>query len=83
MGPFKANALDAVAETAGGKMNITDTDRYCKKCGADWLGQEIPEKDRESFGNHTNFSRRISMYDRDLDRTVAYKCPDCGDISLR
>lgn len=24
------------------------------------------------------FKREIAIYDRDRDRTVAYRCPDCG-----
>ncbi len=24
------------------------------------------------------FDRKIAIYDRDRDRTVAYRCPDCG-----
>lgn len=52
-------------------------DDKCPHCGADFKGAEIPEKDRPMFGNHTHFSRRISIYDMDKDRTTHYQCPDC------
>lgn len=64
-------------------MKQTDPDRYCKACGADWLDKPIPLEDREFFGGSTHFSRRISLYDRNFDRTTAYKCPDCGDVKKR
>lgn len=50
----------------------------CPKCWSDWIGASIPEKDREAFGGKTNFIRLIAIYDRGLDRTVGFRCPDCG-----
>ena len=50
----------------------------CPNCNVDLTGDPIPEKDRHLFGNATHFERQIGLYDRDLDMTVAYKCPDCG-----
>lgn len=50
----------------------------CPLCGADLTGPPIPEKDREAFGGKTHFSRRISVYDRNLDRPTHHCCPDCG-----
>lgn len=54
---------------------MTDT---CPLCHADLTGEPIPEASREHYGQHTHFSRRISIYDRSRDRTVAWQCPDCG-----
>ncbi len=51
---------------------------HCPKCNADLRGEPIPEKDREMFGGHTHFLKVISIYNRDRDRTVKWKCPDCG-----
>lgn len=55
----------------------------CPKCGASWVGEPIPENQRELFGGKTHFSRRINVYDRGKDRTVALRCPDCGDQVAR
>lgn len=51
---------------------------YCPHCGVSFEGEPIPEQDRESFGGQTHFSRVIGLYDVGVDRTVAWKCPDCG-----
>jgi predicted Zn-ribbon and HTH transcriptional regulator len=51
----------------------------CPKCNSDWTDGLIPEKDRHLFGNKKNFSRLISIYDHDRDRTVAFECPDCKE----
>jgi predicted RNA-binding Zn-ribbon protein involved in translation (DUF1610 family) len=48
----------------------------CPKCGASWIGEPIPEKDRATYGA-THFGRVIGEYDDEADRTVAWKCPDC------
>lgn len=61
-------------------MKEDDKYRHCAKCGSDWLGTPIPEEHREHYGESTHFSRRIALYSRDEDRTVGYKCPDCGDV---
>lgn len=58
---------------------MPETTEVCSKCGADWDGGEIPENIREHYSPPYRWSRRISVYDRDRDRTVAYRCPDCGD----
>ena len=59
---------------------MTDT---CPSCHADLKGEKIPEKYREHYGSATHFSRSIALYDRDLDMTVNYKCPDCGHVWSR
>lgn len=58
-------------------MSLRHNKERCRFCGANLQGEPIPVKDREAYGA-THFSRIISIYDRALDRTVAYKCPDCG-----
>lgn len=57
-------------------------DEKCRHCGAALLGNPIPEEARHSYGA-THFSRKISVYDTELDRTVAYRCPDCKGEWLR
>lgn len=59
----------------------TNTDT-CPHCKADLQGAPIPEEyiqkgyyDPET----THYSRRIGVYDLNTDRTVAWRCPDCGD----
>lgn len=50
----------------------------CPHCKADLRDKLIPDDAREYFGNATHYSRRISIYDRERDRTVGWRCPDCG-----
>jgi DNA-directed RNA polymerase subunit RPC12/RpoP len=60
----------------------------CSHCGADLRGPTIPNDYRYMHGNLTiceygcggepHYSRLISIYDRQLDRTIAWQCPDCG-----
>ncbi len=50
----------------------------CPACGASLVGDPIPEDAREHHGGATHYRREIGIYDRSLDRTVAYRCPDCG-----
>lgn len=50
----------------------------CPKCQASLQGEPIPLAQQEAYGGVTHFDRRIAVYDRDLDRTMAWKCPDCG-----
>lgn len=53
-------------------MNYDKGDQ-CPLCKVE-LGDSWRERDgRLIFG-----SRRIGIYDRDQDRTVAWKCPDCN-----
>jgi hypothetical protein len=51
--------------------------KNCPKCGVDFQGDEIPEKDREHFGNHTHFSRVIGVEIQGTDRLCYWHCPDC------
>lgn len=50
----------------------------CPHCKADLRSDYIPAEQRELFGNNAHYSRRISIYDRERDRTVGWRCPDCG-----
>lgn len=59
-------------------MSDADNKYVCPKNGCDLKGPEIPEKYREYHGGATHYSELISLYDRDRDRTTAYKCPKCG-----
>lgn len=51
--------------------------RKCPECGANWVSKPIPKEYRENYSPPYFFSRVIGFYDRDLDRTVCYVCPDC------
>ncbi len=50
----------------------------CPKCEASWQGKPIPEDQQDLYGGTKWFSRVIGLYDRKTDRTVAWRCPDCG-----
>jgi len=52
----------------------------CPNCKVDLTGGPIPQQyiDAGHYGNHTHYSRRIGIYDRGRDRTVAWVCPDCN-----
>ena len=50
-------------------MREIDTSKECPDCHADLGDRSV------RFPNGT---RRISVYDRERDCTVAYLCPDCG-----
>lgn len=52
----------------------------CPGCGASWIGDPIPDSARKSYGDATHFQRRIAVYSREQDMTVAWKCPDCGRV---
>ena len=62
-------------------IEIKDSERitadWCPKCGADWTGPPIPPEHLDNYGGATHYSRVIAIYDRELDRTVAWECPDC------
>jgi rubrerythrin len=73
---------------------MTNEHGYCPNCNADLDGGSIwetfyqltgseEEADRkaEMYGANREkgrWGRTIALYDRDKDRTVAWKCPDCG-----
>ena len=47
-------------------------------CHANLQGDEIPEDAREHYGGKTHYRRTIAIYNAQEDRTVAWRCPDCG-----
>lgn len=49
----------------------------CPHCGANLVGDEIPEKYREHFGGATHGSRLIAHVDPIRDRCIEWECPDC------
>jgi len=69
---------------------------YCPNCNADldagsiWEtfyqltgSEEEADRKAEMYGANREkgrWGRTIALYDRDKDRTVAWKCPDCGHI---
>ena len=57
---------------------VTPLTRRCPKCKADLRGPAIPKMWRNVYGKKTHFSRLVSIYDANLDRRVAWACPDCG-----
>lgn len=62
---------------------LTGSSKTCPFCGVSLLGAEIPEQSREHYGGQTHFSRVIGVYSQERDRTVAWRCPDCGKESER
>ena len=73
---------------------MTNEHGYCPNCNADLDGDSIWEHFFKQTGSETDadriadhyaatrekgkFGRVIALYDRDKDRTVGWKCPDCG-----
>jgi hypothetical protein len=69
---------------------------YCPNCNADLDGDSIWEHFFKETGDEREatkiadmygatrekgkFGRQIGLYDRDKDRTVAWKCPDCEHV---
>jgi len=54
----------------------------CDKCGVSFDGGPIPD-DVNHFYSSDRWNRAIGIYDLDQDRTVSYKCPDCGSIQVK
>ncbi|TVY06912.1 hypothetical protein [Paenibacillus cremeus] len=49
----------------------------CPHCGADLIGDPIPEEKRRHANSPYFIKRRIGLYDLKLDRTTHWQCPDC------
>lgn len=49
----------------------------CPICGSNWVGETIPEDQRENFGGRTNFSRLHAITVQGTDEIDHYQCPDC------
>lgn len=58
-------------------MKLRMNDERCPACGASLRGSPIPVNQQESYGA-SHFSRKIGIYSVESDRTVAWRCPDCG-----
>ncbi|GAB6989534.1 hypothetical protein [Paenibacillus pini] len=59
-------------------MNKRGTEiEYCPHCNANLRGDSIPDDIVHNYSG-THWSRKIGLYDKSRDRTVAYECPDCG-----
>ncbi|MFD1445778.1 hypothetical protein [Oceanobacillus profundus] len=56
---------------------LTNNKENCPYCNADLQGEPILNEDQEWYGA-THFTRKIGMYDLEKDRTIKWKCPDCG-----
>lgn len=50
----------------------------CPHCKVSLLGDSIPEDIKEHYSG-AYWKREIGIYCWDRDRTVSYKCPDCGE----
>ena len=72
-----AAAKEAI-EIARGETEAASYFRPCPHCGANLDGGPIPEKDREWYSPPYRWAREIGIYDMSRDRTIAWKCPDCG-----
>jgi hypothetical protein len=57
---------------------LTAASTECPHCEAVLIAGKIPEKHQQAYGGREYFSRTISIYSQEKDRTVAYRCPDCG-----
>lgn len=55
-----------------------DTPYQCPNCKADLTAGAIPEAIKEHYGGKVSFTRCISIYDIELDKTTSWECPDCG-----
>lgn len=54
----------------------------CPQCGSSWIGEEIPEENREDYGGRTHFRRVIGVEywygsPERYDGISEYRCPDC------
>lgn len=51
----------------------------CPNCGVDLNGEPIAPEDRHHYSwKQAHYSRKIAVYDWQLDRMVGWECPDCG-----
>lgn len=51
----------------------------CPHCKTNLLAEPIPKDDLKHYGGSKYFKREIAFYDREQDRTVYHKCPDCKE----
>ena len=57
---------------------VTSKTERCPQCNADWKDKPIPEQYWEHYSAPYWYMRQIAIYDRDVDATVEYMCPDCN-----
>ena len=57
---------------------MSEYPKTCPHCKVDLTGEPIQEQYLQWYAGATHSSRVISIYDRAKDRTVKWKCPDCG-----
>lgn len=57
---------------------MEDIETTCEKCGASFVGPEIPLEIRHLFGGHTHWDRKIAIVDQIKDCYTHLECPDCG-----
>jgi predicted RNA-binding Zn-ribbon protein involved in translation (DUF1610 family) len=65
----------------------------CSACGSNLRGPIIEPSHREMYGGYVecrhgcgsepHYSRLMGIYDMERDRTVAWRCPDCGHEEAR
>lgn len=54
------------------------TPMSCPSCRENLTGDTIPEEWRAAYGGASNYTQAIGIYDRGVDRTIAWQCPVCG-----
>lgn len=60
-------------------MNKNETPiEYCPHCNANLRGDPIPKNIAHHYLG-THWQRKVGIYDYELDKTVAWQCPDCGE----
>ena len=69
-------AQELSKEAQESEKAFNDPTGECPNCNASWQAEPIPEKYRHHYEG-THYSRRIGIYDDELDCTVAIQCPDC------
>jgi DNA-directed RNA polymerase subunit RPC12/RpoP len=57
---------------------LTFESEKCPYCKSNLIAGEIPEKDKYLYGGGKYFYRTIAISSLELDRTIAFRCPDCG-----
>jgi len=59
-------------------MKIAVLDKTnCPQCGANLIGNLIPEDMKHEYGNATHFTRLNGLYDPKAKRIKAWECPEC------
>ena len=71
-------ALKGVVDKKDPPSKEGPEEERCPFCKVSFKGPPIPPPHREHYGDATHFSRKIGIYDRALDKTVSWRCPDCG-----